>query len=121
MSLDLDLKLYFWIVDRLELEDDPRNKVNSESQTVSIGKVMAGKLRNGFLVSKLLQKMQSTFTKRTKHFFHFNQALFEMKDNDSVAVRRANWGLLSQEIKHFSITVDPAALGRIIDGNAKDL
>ena len=30
MSLEVTLKDYFWMVDRLELEDDPRNKVNTE-------------------------------------------------------------------------------------------
>ena len=44
-----------------------------------------------------------------------------MKDNDSVAARKANWALLSQEMKHFSINLDPTVTSRLVEGNAKDL
>lgn len=71
-ALEISMQDYFWLVDRLELEDDPRNKVNSDTQTVTLGKQLTSSLRNGFVFSKLLQKMQATYAKRTKKFFHLN-------------------------------------------------
>jgi hypothetical protein len=55
---------------------------------------MTNSLKNGFLFGRLLQKMQSTYIKRTKKFFNFSQSLLEMKDNDSVGNRKANWNTL---------------------------
>lgn len=110
MSIVIAIQDYFWLVDRLELDDDPRNKVNSETQTVSLGKEMTNALKNGFLFSRLLQKMQSTYTKRTKRFFHFSQSMLDIKDNDSAGSRKANWGALVPELKHFAIDLDSAAL-----------
>ena len=54
MSIEISIQNYFWLVDRLEMEDDPRNKVNVEKQTVCIGKEMSNSLKNGFLFGKLL-------------------------------------------------------------------
>ena len=70
---------------------------------------MSNSLKNGFLFGRLLQKMQSTYIKRTRKFFHFSQNLLEMKDNDSAGNRKANWNTLSQELKNFSIELDQAA------------
>ena len=88
MSIEISIQDYFWLVDRLDMDDDPRNKVNTETQTVSIGKDMQNSLKNGFLFGKLLQKMQSTYIKRTKKFFNLNADLLEMKDNDSLGNRK---------------------------------
>ncbi len=70
---------------------------------------MSNSLKNGFLFGRLLQKIQSTYIKRTRKFFHFSQNLLEMKDNDSAGNRKANWNTLSQELKNFSIELDQAA------------
>ena len=69
---------------------------------------MSNSLKNGFLFGRLLQKIQSTYIKRTRKFFHFSQNLLEMKDNDSAGNRKANWNTLSQELKNFSIELDQA-------------
>ena len=70
---------------------------------------MSNSLKNGFLFGRLLQKIQSTYIKRTRKFFHFSQNLLEMKDNDSAGNRKANWNTLSQELKNFSIELDQTA------------
>ena len=70
---------------------------------------MSNSLKNGFLFGRLLQKIQSTYIKRTRKFFHFSQNLLEMKDNYSAGNRKANWNTLSQELKNFSIELDQTA------------
>ena len=65
--------------------------------------------------------MQATYAKRTKKFFNFNQALLEMKDNDSVASRKANWACLFIELKNFGLDFDQAAQQKLVEGNPKQL
>ena len=60
---------YFWLIDRCGMEDDKRNKVNMEAQTVELGKVLIGQLKNGYLYGKLLAEMHSTYIRRTKKVF----------------------------------------------------
>lgn len=33
---------YFWLVDRLDMEDDPANKVNTETETVTLSDRLNG-------------------------------------------------------------------------------
>lgn len=42
------METYFWMVDRLQLEDDPRNKVNANKSTVTCSKPMLLRLTNGY-------------------------------------------------------------------------
>ena len=65
--------------------------------------------------------MQATYVKRTRKFFNFSQALLEMKDNDHVSVRKANWTILFQEIKNFGVSLDPDKQQKLIDGNDKQV
>jgi hypothetical protein len=65
--------------------------------------------------------MQATYVKRTRKFFNFSQALLEMKDNDHVSVRKANWTILFQEIKNFGVSLDPDRQQKLIDGNDKQV
>ena len=120
-NIDISIQDYFWLVDRLEMSDDPRNKVNVDSQTVSLGKEMSNSLKNGFLFGKLLQKMQSTYIKRTKKYFHFSNEMLEMKDNDRVGNRKTNWGYLFSEMKHYGVELDQNQQQKINDGNVKSV
>lgn len=41
---------YFWMVDRLKIEDDTRNKVNMAKNTVGLSKPFVKRLENGFYI-----------------------------------------------------------------------
>ena len=34
--METSIQNYFWLVDRLGMEDDPRNRVNAENETVTL-------------------------------------------------------------------------------------
>ena len=67
---------------------------------------MSNSLKNGFLFGKLLQKIQSTYIKRTRKFFNFSAEMLEIKDNDRLGNRKTNWGYLIAEMKNFGIEFD---------------
>ena len=46
---------YFWLVDRLSMEDDPANKVNVQKETVKLSDKMQDRIRSGELMQKLLE------------------------------------------------------------------
>ena len=63
------LETYFWMVDRLEIEDDSRNKVNMTNNSVALSKPFIKRIENGHYVGRLLADMHPTFSKRTEKNF----------------------------------------------------
>lgn len=51
------IETYFWMVDRLQIEDDPRNKVNRIKNSVAFSKDLTTKIQNGFYLGLLLKNM----------------------------------------------------------------
>ena len=60
---------YFWLVDRLNMEDDPANKVNVQKETVILSNNLRDRVRSGEILQKLLEQMHVTYIKRTEKPF----------------------------------------------------
>lgn len=52
--MSISLETYFWIIDRLEIEDDSRNKVNKSKNQVTLSKSFLKKCENGQYIGRLL-------------------------------------------------------------------
>ena len=59
------IETYFWLVDRLSMEDDSRNKVNMSKNTVALSKPYLLNIETGSYIAKLMQDMCHTFESRT--------------------------------------------------------
>ena len=53
------------MVDRLQIEDDVRNKVNRTTNAVTLSKPFIKRVENGHYVGRLLTDMYPTFSKRS--------------------------------------------------------
>ena len=62
--MESSIETYFWMVDRLNLEDDPKNKVNMAKNSVIYSKVLVQKINNGSFVARLLNLMTPTYQQR---------------------------------------------------------
>ena len=67
--METSIQNYFWIVDRLAMEDDPRNRVNAENETVTLSDSMKNGIEEGQIFAKLLSVMHRTYTARTANSF----------------------------------------------------
>ena len=54
-KMETSIQNYFWLVDRLNMDDDQRNKVNMQSDSVSLSEVLTEYITSGELITKLLQ------------------------------------------------------------------
>lgn len=59
------IESYFWMVDRLQIEDDSRNKVNMTKNIVVLSKPFTKRIENGHYVGRLLHEMSHTYESRT--------------------------------------------------------
>ena len=48
--METSLQNYFWMVDRLSMEDDARNKVNAETETVQLSRELEDNILDGQIV-----------------------------------------------------------------------
>ena len=58
--MELELDIYFWLVDRSVLEDDPRNKIDIEANTVKFFKEDSQRLQSGYTIGKCMMKLKKT-------------------------------------------------------------
>lgn len=54
MPFNIDIDLYFWMLDRGEITDDQRNKVQIEQQRVRLHREHAQKIENAFYFAKIM-------------------------------------------------------------------
>ena len=86
--METSIQNYFWIVDRLSMEDDPRNRVNAEHETVTLSEELKNTIEDGQIFGKLLSVMHRTYVMRTNNSFELsNQPLLDGQ-------REANWDAL---------------------------
>ena len=102
-SFNLDIDLYFWMIDRGDFEDDQRNKVEIDKSRVRLHRDHGARIENGFYIGKLMHVIRRTIIKMSKKPFNLDPNLTIMKDSMSTATREYNWGLIVQELKKFSI------------------
>lgn len=48
--MSISIETYFWLVDRLKIEDDSKNKVNMTKNQVTLSKVFLKKCENGLYI-----------------------------------------------------------------------
>lgn len=68
-NFDIDMDLYFWIVERAEIQDDPRNQVKIEQSRVSMHREHMAKLTNGVYLGQLMLNMRKIVIKKSKNPF----------------------------------------------------
>ena len=69
MVFELDIDVYFWMVDRAELEDDQRNQVSVEKQRVVLYKDHGSRVENGVYIGKLMHAIRKTILKKSRKPF----------------------------------------------------
>jgi hypothetical protein len=100
--MEANLDDYFWMIDRLGMEDDTRNKVNKDRNVVQLSKNMTASLCNGYLFAKLLSEIHPTYIKRSRKNFNLEAALLDMRDN--IKNRQANWEVIQKVLPKFGVT-----------------
>ena len=103
--MESSIETYFWMVDRLNLEDDPKNKVNMAKNSVIYSKVLVQKINNGSFVARLLNLMTPTYQQRTGKEMQLSNNLSAINENDK-SFQAENWKLLFQELPKFGINVE---------------
>ena len=55
--MSISIETYFWLIDRLKIEDDSRNKVNMTKNQVTLSKPFLKKCENGLYLGQLLTEI----------------------------------------------------------------
>jgi hypothetical protein len=115
-QFNLDIDLYFWMIDRGDFEDDQRNKVEIDKSRVKLHIDHRQRIENGFYIGKIMNVIRKTIIKMSKKPFTLDPNLTIMKDLTSSATREYNWNLVTQELKKFNIRITKEQKAQLIGG-----
>ena len=59
-SMEVDIDVYFWLVDRGVYDDDQRNKVDMERNKVKLHREHSQRVENGFYIAKLMNILKKS-------------------------------------------------------------
>lgn len=89
--METNLDDYFWMIDRLGMQDNPLNQVNKDDNTITLAKDLTGSLANGYYFGKLIAEMHPTYIKRTRKKFALDPTIGSLKDNLAKKTKEYNW------------------------------
>lgn len=72
-SMEVDIDVYFWLVDRGVYDDDQRNKVDMERNKVKLHREHSQRVENGFYIAKLMNILKKSIVTSGR----FNVILFK--------------------------------------------
>ena len=111
--METSIQNYFWMVDRLSMEDDSRNKVNADADSVTLSSELQGSITDGSLFARLLAEMHRTFIMRTGATFdQLKQPLGGGTDN-----HEANWDILIPHLRLFGISITETKAAKLKRGD----
>mmetsp|Transcript_29405 Transcript_29405/g.44467 ORF Transcript_29405/g.44467 Transcript_29405/m.44467 type:complete len:133 (+) Transcript_29405:18-416(+) len=111
---ELDIELYFWMIDRGDFEDDQRNQVDVSKQRVKLYREHGQRLENGFYIGKLMHAIRKTIIKKSRKPFTLDPVLANLKDQSTLTAREYNWNFVIAELRKFNIKVSSATKQGII-------
>ena len=62
-SMEVDIDVYFWLVDRGVYDDDQRNKVDMDRNKVKLHREHSQRLENGFYIAKLMNILKKSIVR----------------------------------------------------------
>lgn len=62
--MEVDIDVYFWLVDRGVYDDDQRNKVDMERNKVRLHREHSQRLENGYYLAKLMMILKKSVVRR---------------------------------------------------------
>ena len=63
---DIEIDLYFWMIDSAEMQDDQRNYVDIENQIVRLHREQAKLLLCGYIIGRIMTSIRKLIIKKTK-------------------------------------------------------
>jgi hypothetical protein len=68
--MELDIDVYFWLVDRGCYDDDQRNKVDMERNKVKMHREHSQRLENGYYIAKLMNILKKSVVSQPRNKFY---------------------------------------------------
>ena len=75
--MEIDIDVYFWVVDRGVFDDDQRNKVEMERNKVKMHREHSQRLENGYYIAKLMTILKKSVV--SKSILPDEEAVFKYK------------------------------------------
>lgn len=116
--MEIDLDVYFWMIDRGVIEDDSRNKIFAEGNFCRLFREHYKKLQNGVYIAQVMIVLKKTLTRQHDGPISIDPSITRLKDNITDAAKLFNWNVLSKELVKFGIKLTAEKKRKIIASEA---
>lgn len=118
--MSINVETYFWMVDRLNLEDDTKNKVNKVTNFVQLSKNFLKKCENGYYLGRLLKQMYATFSNRTAKSFNVPLIVTEINP-DAASFNAQTWKIIFDVLAQYGCKIEASKQDIIVKSSNTDI
>ena len=111
--MSISVEAYFWLVDRLKIEDDSRNKVNMSKNQVTLSKNFLKLCENGAYIGRLLAEMYPTFSNRIEKQFMLPPAVSDI-GIETPPFNQPVWKNIFEGLSQFGCRIEAAKQDQIV-------
>jgi hypothetical protein len=111
--MSISIETYFWLIDRLKIEDDSRNKVNMTKNQVTLSKPFLKKCENGLYLGQLLTEIYATHSKRVNKQFAIPQSVTEIT-LETPAFSQPVWKHIFEGLAMYGCKIEPSKQDQIL-------
>jgi len=104
--MEIDLDVYFWMIDRGVFEDDSRNKIFAEANFCRLFREHYKKLQNGVYIANTMIMLKKTLIRQHDGPISIDPSITKLKDNITDAAKLYNWNVIGKELRKFGIKLN---------------
>lgn len=101
--MEIDLDVYFWLIDRGVFEDDSRNKIYADANFCRLHREHYKKLQNGVYIAQVMIMLKKTLIRHHDGPISIDPSITKLKDNITEAAKLYNWNVIGKELRKFGI------------------
>lgn len=103
--MEIDLDVYFWMLDRGVLDDDARNKIFAESNFCRLFREHSKRLQNGVYIAQVMLMLKKTLVRQHDGPISIDPTITQLKDNITDQAKLYNWNVIAKELRKFGIKI----------------
>jgi formylmethanofuran dehydrogenase subunit B len=116
--MEIDLDVYFWMIDRGVLDDDSRNKIFADTNHCRLHREHYKKLQNGVYIAQVMIMLKKTLIRQHDGPVAIDPQVTKLKDNITEAAKLYNWSVITKELRKFGIKVTQERKQKLVESES---
>lgn len=116
--MEIDLDVYFWLIDRGVIDDDSRNKIFADTNHCRLFREHYKKFQNGVYIAQTMIMLKKTLIRHHDGPISIDPTITKLKDNITDAAKLYNWNVIGKELRKFGIKLSQEKKRKLIESES---